>query len=371
MCGFIVAGKSALDAFIDRMLPDDVVGVDIGSSYVKMVKLAKNRSTYTLEKFQVLPIPRPNEVTEAEDHLIPNADHVKDTITDVFDAASLPINRKPMIISIGGKAVVVKRIYIDLEGLSDEEIQESLVTEAEQYIPYDIHEVEIRFFQIEAPEDDMGRFPYLLVACKRDVVEEYKNLIMNTGGKLEAIDSDIIALSNLIELNYPEDMEGNLAVINVGATTTNINILTDGVTFFNREVLKGGVSLTESISSKLGVSFEEAENLKIGDTIPEDLEEVLQELVEEVMAGLKQSFDFFLSTNPDMEVDKILLTGGTAVLHGLVEEVQNQLGITTEILDPLRNVKVPAKFEDELDGMRHLLGVAVALAVRNRNDWAT
>jgi len=366
-----VSDKSVIDTIIDRFLPHDVIGVDIGTAYVKLVKLKKSGSSFSLDAVEALPIPNPADAAETEDSLIPNREGVRAKILEAFEKIGIAENRIPLVTSVGGKSVVIKRIYLNLEGLSDEEVLDTLYSEAEQYIPYDISDCEMRFVPIDGALDDMKREPYLLISAKKDIVADYTNLLVEIGGKVDCVDSDVIATNNMFEYNYSDELDGVVALIDIGATSTNVNIMVDGAPFFNREIIKGGIALSETIASKLSMNFDEAENLKIGDTIPEDLTEIIRELCEEVLVGVQQSFEFFSSTNPEMGIERIFITGGSSKLRGLREIIESQLGIPTEYVDPFRKVKIPSRFdEEEIEALRHLVGVAVGLAMRERDDWA-
>lgn len=357
-----------LDFVIDKFLPDRVIGLDIGSSYVKLVQLEKKRTNYELIRFKVLPVSRATEAGN-EDVLIENRENVLVKLREVFESCNLKEDKIPVVASVGGKSVVIKRIYVDLRGVKPDEEREVLESEAEQYIPYDINDCILRFNPIDEPPDDQGREPVLLISAKRDLVQDYTSLLIETGCRLECIDADIIALCNMFEMNYPE-IGGVNAIINLGAKSTNINVISNGVSFFNREILKGGVHISENISTKLNMSFEEAENIKVGETLPEDLEVVIEDLCEEIISGIKQSFDFFLSTHPDMEIERIFLTGGTSRLKGLRQMIQQSLGIVTEIIDPFKRVSMGKLVDvDDVEAGKHLSAVAVGLALRERNDW--
>lgn len=369
--GIAVKKKSFLDNLIDNFLPQDIIGLDIGAAYVKLVQLKKKgKSNFSLVRFKVLPVAMPAEgkldVNDDDEVVIANRDAIKERVRDLFSELKMDPSKIPAVIAVGGKAVVVKRIYVDISGVDKSDMKQTLETEAEQYIPYDVHECQLRFAEIDDAPDEMGKLPFLLMASKKDIVRDYVQIVQEVGGKVECVDAGIISLTNMFELNY--EQRGVIGLVNIGATSTNINIMVNGVTFFNREVLKGGIDISASISEKLNMNFDEAENLKIGDQIPQDLEDVLDEVSQVVIGGIKQSFDFFSTTNPDVEVDRIYLTGGSAGLKGLVKNVQEQLEIPTEVIDPFNKISVPRSMEEELDQVRPMLGVCVGLAIRSRSD---
>lgn len=363
-----MAKQSAIDQFLNRLFPDKVIGIDIGSSSIKIVGLQKKRSNWEMRHFAVITIP-PLGDTYDEDSVMPNRETLREKLVAAFSEAGLAEDKIPVVLGVGGRSVVIKRIYVDFADADEEEERTVLDSEAEQYIPYDLSECEIRYWPIDEDDMDPDKEPYLVIAAKKDLIAEYTSLAVEVGCRVECVDSGVLALANMFEANYPE-VDGVVALINVGAASTNINIMIDGISFFNREILKGGKAISDSIQSKLGMGFDEAEAMKVGETIPDDLLEIIEEAGQEIVDAIQTSFDFFMSTHPDLTIRGIYLTGGTAHLRGLTELLEAQVGIEVELVDPFRSISIGTGVDLEaVEGLGHLCGVAVGLAVRTCGDW--
>ena len=261
--------------------------------------------------------------------------------------------------------------------MSIDELEESIQWEAEQYIPFDINDVNIDVKILENSEFmDGSQMEVLLVAARRDLVNERMSLIQQSGFKPFIMDVDAFAVANMFEYCY-EDLQGTIALVNVGASSVNINILRDGNSIFNRDVSMGGMQFTNEIQRAMSISFEEAEALKVGGgeedqqaLIPQEIEDILTSVSESLASEVQRSLEFFRTTSGDGFIDHIYLSGGAAQTPGLVRAIQEQTGIDTEVVDPFRNIEVDERqFNPNfLEDTAPQFAVAVGLALRHEED---
>ena len=346
-----------------------VVALDIGSSSIKLAELKETKKGYQLAAFGVQSLP-PEVIVEGA---VMNAGAIVDGVQTLM--AENKVKTKDVATSISGHSVIIKPITIPAQ--TEGELEESIQWEAEQYVPYDINDVFLDF-QIVNPGDEEGNMEVLLVAAKKDMVNDYTAVIQESGLNPVIMDIDAFTLENMYEINYPLREGEILALINVGASYININVTKSGTSIFTRDVSAGGNQFTEEIQKQLGVSYEEAENLKIGGTAGADTEEVMRHEVQDVirtvsdsLAGeIQRSLDFFAATSAEDQISKICLCGGTSSISTLATAIQERNGLPTECLNPFANITVPEKHFDAatLSALAPQAGVAIGLAMRRVGD---
>jgi type IV pilus assembly protein PilM len=216
----------------------------------------------------------------------------------------------------------------------------------------------------------------LLVAARKELVNEYQSLIQQAGLKPAVVDVDAFAVANMYEFNYDIEDEA-LALINIGASNVNIHVLRNGMSAFTRDVGMGGRQFTEEIQRTLNISYEEAEAMKVGGderdlnaVVPEDIEKVLSSVGDNLATEVQRSLDFYLSTSSDEGLSRIYLSGGAARTPGLARAISNQTGLPTEIVDPLRRISVEERsFNPKyLNDIAPQAAVVVGLAMRRPRD---
>jgi type IV pilus assembly protein PilM len=214
----------------------------------------------------------------------------------------------------------------------------------------------------------------MLVAVKKDVINDYTTVINEAGLTPVVIDVDSFALENMMEINYPVTPGETVAVVNVGASITSISVIVSGLTIFTRSIPMGGNQFTEEIQRQLNVSFNDAENLKIGSTEAESDMTSLLAAIDTVSTNLafeiKRSLDFFLGGTQGAYVNKIYLSGGSSKIEGLQQLMQDKTGIPVEMVYPFKNIEISVKGYDEemLKDVAPFFGVAVGLATRRFGD---
>jgi type IV pilus assembly protein PilM len=345
-----------------------LVGVDIGSSAVKAVELkigGKGGEEFQLLNIGVEPLP-PEAIV---DGAIMDSGAVIDGIQRLFQDNK--IKTPDVATGVSGNAVIVKKI--SLPQMSAEELAESIHWEAEQYIPFDIQDVQLDYEVIEGGGSG-GNMDVLLVAVKKDKISEYTSAITQAGKNPAIVDVDVFALQNCYEVNYGIDPGRVVALLNIGASIMNVNVVKGGVSVFNRDIGAGGNQYTESIQKDLNLSFEQAEALKKGEHVdgaaPESLNPILQAVSENVAMEIQKTFDFFRATSQEDRIDQIYLSGGTAKIRGLRDLLAERFDAPVELLNPFLNVRYSEKDFDPafLEDMGPAAAIAVGLAARRVGD---
>ena len=264
------------------------IGLDIGSSSVKLVCLREGKRGYALDSFGIVALP-PEAIV---DGALMNSSAIVDAIKELFAQAKL--KTKIVAISVSGHSVIIKKI--SLPRMSQEELEESIQWEAEQYIPFELKDVNLDV-QILSPGDDAtGQMDVLLVAAKKDMINDYTAVISEAGLIPQVVDVDAFAVQNAFEINYEMPRNETIVLINAGASVVNINVIANGYTTFTRDVSMGGNQFTEEIQKQLNVSYDEAEKLKIGgditetdSVIPQEVERIIQGVADQMAGEIQRS----------------------------------------------------------------------------------
>jgi len=346
------------------------VGLDIGSSSVKLMELERDAKTdkYRLVSFGMAELP-PEAIV---DGAVMNTNAVVDAIRGLMTKHR--VKTKDAVVSVSGNSVIIKRI--NLPAMTVEELEESIQWEAEQYIPFDINDVNIDVQILDDATDDPGQMEVLLVAARKELVNEYQSLIQQAGLRPAVVDVDAFAVANMYELNYERAM-GSIALVNVGSGNVNIHVLRDGVSMFTRDIGMGGRQFTEEIQRTLNISYEDAELMKVGDperddraVVPEEIEQVLSSVGESLATEIQRSLDFYLSTAADGGLSRIYLSGGAARTPGLARAISRQTSLPCEVVDPFRSIQIDEREfkEGYLEDVAPQAAVVVGLAIRRPAD---
>jgi len=261
---------------------------------------------------------------------------------------------------------------ISLPTMTREELEESIRWEAEQYIPFDINEVNLDFQIIEGGDQE-GQMDVLLVAAKKDLIDDYVHVITDAGLRPVVIDVAAFAVENAFEGNYDARSDEVVALVNVGSQTVNINILAKGAPAFTRDISTGGNAFTEEIQKALSVSWEEAERIKIGggareesqDVVPHEVEQAVRGVTDTVIGEISRSLDFFAATAADSRIAKVMVSGGGSRVSGFESAFQGKTNLPVARLNPLGRVVSTRKIDaDLLEEWGPSLAVAVGLAMR-------
>ena len=344
---------------------DYVVGLDVGSRSIKVGELAHNKNKAKLKKFGMIDL-APGLIEEGH---ISDPLQVANTIKQLFKAYN--IKEQNVAVSIGGYSVIVKKINV--QTMTEEQLQDTIHLEAEQYIPFDMNDVNIDFQIIGESESNPNQMNVILVAAKKEMVNNYINLAEMAGLNPCIIDVDAFALQNIYDLNYQSDGE-NVAVIDIGNAKTSLNIIKDNVSVFMRDVSLGCGQINQEIVSVVDCTLDEAEQIKLSNTGEKLSKDHLQNIITTVVIDwcdeIRRALDFFYSTYPDDQIKKIILSGGGAN----IEEFRHLLGEETfaevEPIDPFKNIDVDTtRFESSyLKTIAPQAAICMGLALRRVND---
>src|SRR6266576_2359778 len=340
----------------------NLVGLDIGSNSIKAVELQKKGNTYNLVNLGF-----ENLLTDTVvDGQIMELNNVSNVITSIFNEHQ--IKRSRVAAGVSGHSVIVKNIV--LPQMSADELRESFSWHAEEHIPFDISDVNLDYQVTSSSADALN---VLMAACKSDKIANVKQAIQLAGKQPLVIDVDTFALQNCYEVNYQPKAGEVVALLNIGASTMNINIMNGVRSVFARDASVGGSQYTSLLQKELGLTFEQAEAVKRGHPLPEGVEsrpiQPIIEAVSDILAlEVRKTMDFYRATaeEGDAAIKKILLAGGGSKLPGLAGYLAKRFEIPVEVFNPFRQVHVdPKKFDP--DYMREIvpeMAVAVGLALR-------
>lgn len=357
---------------------NQLVGLDIGSHAIKLVEIEDTKKGRILKNFGIIGLPQDAIVEGA----IKEMEIVSSAIKTLYK--NLKIKNKSVVTSISGYSVIVKKISIQRRG--EAELDASIQDEAEQYIPFDINDVNLDYEVLSPPLEevadkkpegdkaDKGLMDVMLVAAKKDIVEDYVSLLHLTGLSPAILDVDAFALQNAFELSS-ESISGCYALVNVGAEELGINAIKNGVSIFTRDSSYGGYQINEAIMSKFEVSYEEAEKIKLGGTkIDHKDKGALEEVFTSVISGwvneIKRALDFLATTYPDETIEKIVISGGSCRFPGFQKYLELETEIPVIELNPFGNLQVNDKAFDPkyLTYMAPQAAIAVGLALRSIGD---
>ncbi len=342
-----------------------LAGLDIGSRSIKAAEVVKSRGGYSLKNFGMIDLP----LGIIEDGAIKEPEKVTEAIRELFKINRF--NIKNVAISIGGYSVIVKKINI--QSMPEELLQETIHLEAEQYIPFDINEVNLDFQILGENENNPNQMGVLLVAAKKDMIDEYVNIIEMAGLNPSLVDVDAFALQNVFELNYDAAKE-NVALVDIGAGKASLNILKGGVSEFIRDISFGCDQINEEIIAQFGYSFEESEELKRNQGADEQKADQIQEIVNTIAADwcseIRRALDFFYSSYPDDQINRILLSGGGARIKVLQQLLATETSSEIATLNPLNNLKIENRRIDisEFKQIAPQAAICIGLAARRVDD---
>jgi type IV pilus assembly protein PilM len=344
-----------------------VVGLDIGSSAVKAVELKAVGNSYKVAAFGSEPVP-PDSIV---DGAIIDAGAVSDAIRRVFDG-NKAFKAKDVCASLSGNAVIVKKITLPV--MTQAELDESIYWEAEQYIPFDVQDVNLDY-QILDPgtgPDSRGSMEVLLVAAKKDKIGDYTGVISQAGRNAVVVDVDAFALQNAYEMNYGFEPGQVVVLLNAGASAINVNILHGDQSVFTRDVSIGGNAYTEALQKDLDLPYEAAEQLKKGIPVDgatvDEARHVVRAVTDNVLLEVQKTFDFFKATASSDHIDKIVVSGGASRVEGFYEMLAERFGTPVEEFDPFKAITWDKKLEVDIAEAASTGAVAVGLALRKAGD---
>ncbi|MCJ7640818.1 MAG: pilus assembly protein PilM [Desulfobacterales bacterium] len=343
----------------------NVIGLDIGSSSIKIVELRETKDGFKLQHLGISPLP-PEAIV---DGALMDSVTIIDTIRDLVTSTS---KTRDVVTSVSGHSVIVKKITLPF--MTETELEESIQWEAERHIPFDINDVNIDFQILGYRSENPDLMDVILVAAKKDIINDYVSVIMEAGLNPVVMDIEAFALENMLGINYEIEKDDIVAIANLGATVTNINILKDNLSAFTRDIFKGGNQITEEIQRQLHVDYEEAEKIKVGQkgegASQSVVENALRSASESLAVEIGNSLDFFQSSTTSQKVSKLYLSGGGSKIKDFDIILQQQIGIPVEIANPFKRIEYNEKsFDPEyLREIGSVMAVGVGLASRKVGD---
>ncbi len=342
---------------------DLVVGVDIGSHAVKVCQLKQTGSGYSIVALGSAILPE----GAVDDGTLNDPEIVSEVISELF--TNLKLKNKNVGFSISGYSVIVKKV--NLAAMADAQLEEHIMEEAEQYIPFDIEDVYLDFQDLKTNTDGGERTDVMLVAAKKEIVDDYLEMMQGLNLKPVIVDVDGFALENTYEYNYQKTE--NVALIDIGASKMNINILANGISVVARDIIVGSRQLTEQIQNAFDIEFEEAEGLKLGHIAAEDkqqeIEKIFTTTCTQWVLEIKKAIDLYHANHPDLPLTKLVLSGGGAKVTGLLDFLEQETELTVELFNPFLKLSSKKKKidSDYLSSIAPEMAIATGIALRSSN----
>jgi type IV pilus assembly protein PilM len=338
----------------------NLVGVDIGSSSIKVIQLKDVRKRLTVQRYGWAPLPAQ---TIVDGHVM-NRGAVIEALLRIFHDQK--ITQKEVAIGVYGQSIIVRKITMPL--MTAAELDEQITWEAEQHIPFDIKVMSIDY-EVLRKRPEAGQMDLLLVAAKKDEINDYASIVREAKLKPVVVDINAFTVQNAFEYNHGLPQDQTIALLNIGASISSLNIVSRGVSAFSREVTNAGNTITEEIQRQCKFSFDQAESYKCGGEaamVPPQVHQIIAQACDALAGEIQRSLDFYLATSGEVEIAKIYVCGGSAYLSPLIAAIEKRARVPVLLLDPLANIQVDARTvnEQDLRSRAAQLCVAAGLALR-------
>ena len=342
-----------------------LLGIDISSSVVKMLELGQVNGKYSVESYAVEPLPL-NSVVEGR---IDNVDEVAGAIKRALKKSGSKI--KDAAVAVSANSAITKVISFPAD-MSEREMEESIMMEAENYIPYPLEEVRLDFEVIGPSVTDPEAVDVLLAASRSENVDARTSALEEAGLKAKVVDVEAYTIENTFELvraQLPNHGQGMaVAVVDVGASVTTLHVLVDGKIVFTREQTFGGKMLTEDIERQYGMSYQEAGLAKKHNDLPEDYEEkVLEPFKRSMVMTVTRALQFFFSASTQYQsIDYIFLAGGCAAIEDVPTMIEQETGTPVLVANPFSDMILGSKIKiQSLSNDAPSMLIACGLAMRS------
>ena len=343
-----------------------LIGLDIGSANIKLAEIDYSRKGSTLVNFVIRPTP-PRAINGGE---LADPAAISETIKSMM--VTLKSKRKIAAVGLWGTSVITKRITVPQ--MDEKLVGGQIRWEAEQYIPFDINEVNIDFKVLKNFQSSPETMDILLVAARQDVALLYQDIVQSAGLQCGVIDVSGFALANCFMNNWGAVKGQTVALMNIGASVTNFIVIENGEIVFCRDIPVGGHSYTSEIQKGMGISPEEAEAMKIsactGQAAPEDVAKLIQATHDVIAEEIQSSLDFFVNTTPGLPVQQCFVTGGASRTVGLIKHLGQHTKMSFQIFDPFRAVRINDKNlnSEFVSEIRDFASTSVGLGMREVGD---
>jgi len=346
-----------------------LVGLDIGSSSLKLAEIISSSRGHVLNRFLQIPLPKGIII----DGVLADSNALTLKIKELFRNSGC--GRKGVITSLAGNSVIIKKVTLDQ--INETELRDLIHDEAGKYLPFDnMDDVNYDFQILGDNSYNPNQMDIIIVAAKKDVVNSYLEAVTAAGLNVMIMDVAPFVLESVYEANYEFDNDEIVVIINIGASTTGINVLKGGMSIFTRDFALAGNSITESLQEKYKVTFEEAEKIKIngipdgsdGDNL--DLKNNILDFAQPICLEIERSIDYFRSTFGGEYIKHILLSGGSAGIYNLTKSLSEKLNVKTELINPLLKIGYNKRKIDvnRLESIKPIAATAIGLGLRKMGD---
>lgn len=344
--------------------PKKIIGLDIGSSSIKLAEVSLNKNGAILENFAFIQSPyQAMNNGEITDSVI-----IGESIKTAFSENGF--KNKKTCVGLSGTAVIVKKISIPK--VDSKALREQVQYEAAQYLPFDISQVTLDYHQLSFSQNS-GNTDLLVVAAQNEFILSYLESVGRAGLKCQILDVSSLALANMFELNYGKTSEP-VAIFNFGSNITNFLVLLQGEVIFSRDIPVGGFHFTNEISKNMGVTYEEAESLKLSQSnkqeVPEETRTFMNIALEYVTEEIRNSIDFYTASANDLLISRAYYTGGACQTIGLIDHLVETIKLPFEVFNPYINVKSGNKkfASNYLQQIAPFVSIAIGLGLRKTGD---
>lgn len=341
-----------------------IIGVDLGQNSIKIAQVAAaSGKKLKLLKFNMALLP---EGVIVEDEIQNEAEIVK-ILKNLLNTSKIDL--ESCAIGLKGPNTITKRLT--LAGGTPQEIEDQVVWEAEQYIPFDIETATLGFDNMGVNEG--GGVDIIFASAKNEIISRFKNLIEQSGLRVKIVDMDVTAAVNVFELAAASRLENpneSYMLLEIGAQKTSFVIYKNKKVFFTKEMNLGGGAITEEIQRQMGVKYSEAEDLKkSGDekgNLPEEILKIIENVLNIFLQEIQKTYEFYVSSTSDQSLAGCYITGGGSQIPGLVEGLETILGVAVNNLDVLSILEIDPKDAANwnLKDINHSGTVAIGLAMR-------
>jgi type IV pilus assembly protein PilM len=347
----------------------NLVGVDIGASSIKVVQLKESRKSLQIARWGYSALPAQAII----DGHVMNSGIVVESLARIFRDGK--IQQRDVAVGVYGQSVIVRNITVPM--MTPSELDEQIHWEAEQHIPFDIKLMSVDYAVLRR-RPEAGQMDLLLVAAKKDEISDYTAILREAKLRPIVCDMNVFTIQNIFEHQYGLPSDATIALLNVGAAVSTLNIVSKGVSTFRREITNAGNAVTEEIRKALGCSYEQAEAYKHGggptQIVPQEVTQIVNQACQGLAGEIQRSLDFHLATSGEHDIGRIYISGGSAYLAPLVQAIERRSRVPVQVFDPMVNLSVDSRAGDEtrLRSLAAQMVVALGLSLRcdkERRQW--
>ncbi len=341
----------------------NLVGIDIGASSIKVVQLKEARKQLQVVRWGYADLP-PQTIIDGH---VMTTSHVVEALLKIWKDGKL--TQKDVAVGVYGQSVIVRKITVPI--MTNEELAEQINWEAEQHIPFDIKVMSIDY-EVLRRRPEAGQMDLLLVAAKKDEINDYAAMLREAGLKPSVVDINAFTVQNMYEAQMGLPTDQTVALLNVGAAVTSLNIVSQGISAFTREIANAGNAITEEIQKQCNVPYEQAEAYKCGggptQIVPQEVHQIIETACDSLAGEIQRSLDFYLATSGEAEITRVCVSGGSAYLAPLCKAIERRARVPVVVFDPLSNITCDPKFVNEQLLRSRAAQFVVALGLGLRTD---